>query len=501
VAYQRTKTSIHTQNGISYDLLYDPTNAKVQIIQQNTPAGAKPIYEDGRFTAEATRIGLTDPNVQQTIHSETQSSVRNAYTSVGGASKGAQLPPWAQLSNQGSAPGQTSSLPASVPDPNNSSGNSNSSGNGLGTVSDAIEAVKSIANPADSIKNLSVNGENFGVGNESRLFATAMKYPEDMETKTQDHMIISQYKYTPPNAESIFSGAEDIWKTGLSRGSDFNKEQRIGDVFLPMPNTVQDSNSASWDADTMNNLSAGAASNVMNNLPAYAGIALGGGIAGGVMGGNPAGGAQAGVQAAGLAALLGSGALVDNPSLQALFGTDLTSKILNMQGRGVDAEAILARGGGIVPNNNMEFLFKGPTLRSFNNFSWRMSARSKEEAAIIRRIIRFFKQGMAPKKFTGKSGAPSYMLGTPNIFKLSYQNGGNGQIEGVNIFKTCALTQFATNYTPDGFWAAYDKGQPLSVTISMAFNELEPVYDTDYQDSIYEKRSDLTSVTDNMVGY
>ena len=494
MAYQRAKTSIHTQNGISYDLLYDSTNSNVQIIQQNPPPGTKPIYENGRFTAEATKIGLTDPNVLQTIHNETQSSVRAAYNSVGGAAKGAQLPPWAQLSNQGNAPGQTSSPPAAVPDPNNSSGN------GLGTIADAINAVKNIANPSEMIKKLSVNGAYFGVGNESRLFAAPMTYPEDLKIKTQDHMIISQYRYTPPNAENIFSGAADIWKTGLSRGADFNKEQRVGDVFLPMPNTVQDSNSASWDADTMNNLSAGAVSNVMNNLPQYAGLALGGGLLGTVLGGNPSGGAQAGVQAARIVEVIKN--LPGNENLQTLFGTEFTSKILNMQGMGVDPETILARGGGIVPNNNMEFLFKGPTLRSFNNFSWRMTARSKEEAAIIRRIIRFFKQGMAPKKFTGKSGAPSYMLGTPNIFKLSYQNGSNGQIEGVNMFKTCALTSFNTNYTPDGFWAAYDKGQPLSVTISMAFNELEPVYDTDYQqDNIYEKRTDLTSVTDNMVGY
>jgi hypothetical protein len=493
VAYQRTKTSIHTQNGISYDLFYDSTNGNVQIIQQNPPPGTKPIYENGRFTAEANKIGLTNPNVLQTIHNETQSSVRAAYNSVGGAAKGAQLPPWAQLSNQGNAPGQTSSPPAAVPDPNNSSGNV------LGSIKEAIDATKNLANPAEMIKKLSVNGANFGVGNESRLFKGLMRYPEDMDTYNQDYMIISQYRYTPPNAESIFSGATDIWKKGLTRGADFNKEQRVGDVFLPMPNTVQDSNSAAWDADTMNNLSAGAASNVMNNLSEYAGLALGGAAVGTVLGGNPAGGAQALIQAGGIAAVLK--ALPGNENLQTLFGTEFTSKILNMQGRGVDPESILARGGGIVPNSNMEFLFKGPTLRSFNNFSWRMTARSEKEAAMIRRIIRFFKQGMAPKKFTGKSGAPSYMLGTPNIFKLSYQNGQNGQIEGVNMFKTCALTQFATNYTPDGFWAAYEKGQPLSVTIAMAFNELEPVYDTDYQDNIYEKRTDLTSVTDNMVGY
>ena len=497
MAYQKAKTSIHTQNGISYDLLYDSTTSNVQIIQQNPPPGTNPIYENGRFTAEATKIGLTDPNVLQTIHSESQSSVRAAYNSVGGSAKGAQIGEWARLPNQGNAPGQTSSPPAAVPDPNNSSGNV------LGTISDAIDAAKNLANPAGMIKKLSVNGANFGVGNESRLFrdGVAMTYPEDLEIKTQDHMIISQYRYIPPNADSIFLGAADLWKKGLTRGADFNKEQLVGDVFLPMPNTVQDSNSAAWDADTMNNLSAGAASNVMNNLPQYAGLALGGGIVGQLSGGNASGGAQAGVAAAGILDVLRN--LPGNENLQTLFGVDFGTKILSMQGRGVDSESILARGGGIVPNSNMEFLFKGPTLRSFNNFSWRMTARSKEESTIIRRIIRFFKQGMAPKKFTGKSGAPSYMLGTPNIFKLSYQNGQDGLIEGVNIFKTCALTQFATNYTPDGFWAAYEKGQPLSVTISMAFNELEPVYDTDYQDqdNIYEKRNDLTSVTDNMVGY
>lgn len=492
MAYQRTKTVIHTQNGVSYDLLYDPTNGKVQIIKQNPSPGTQPIYEDGKFTAESTKIGLTDANVKQNIHSETQSLVRAAHNRIGGSSKGAQLPQFAQSSNQGAAPGQTSSPPSTVPDPNNSSGN---------FIEDAKKAIAAIANPIDSIKKLSVNGANFGVGNEKRLFDTLMKYPEDMQTSTQDHMIIAQYRYTPPSAESLFSGATDIWKKGLLRGADFNKEQRVGEVILPMPNTVQDSNSAAWDADTMNNLSAGAASNVMNNLPQYGGLALGGAGLGQVAGGNPGSGANMAVMLAGLAYLGSSGALADNPSLQSLFGAEFTSKILNMQGRGVDVETILARGGGIVPNNNMEFLFKGPTLRSFNNFSWRMTARSVEEAAIIRRIIRFFKQGMAPKKFTGKSGAPSYMLGTPNIFKLSYQNGGNGQIEGVNLFKTCALTQFATNYTPDGFWAAYAEGQPLSVSISMAFNELEPVYDTDYQNNIYEKRSDLTSVTDTMVGY
>jgi len=491
VAYKTINSSLITRNGITYISQYDPTNGKVQVIQANAPTGTKPIYVDGNFTAEAASIGLTDPNERQSIHNNITSSVRGAYTSAGGASKGLVLPVYAQQSNQGNVPGQSSSPPSSVPDPNNSSGN---------LLTAVVDTAKAIGNPIDSIKNIAVNSDKFGVGNESRLFSATMKYPEDMKTETQDHMIIEQVGYLPPNAESLFSGSKKIWSEGLARGTDVNKQKIIGTVYLPMPNTVQDTNSVGWDGDSMNNLSAGAAADVMGNLVGYGGAALGGGALGQLAGGNASGGGKLAIQAMMLAALAPS--LANNPSLQALVGTDLTSMILNMSGKGVDAETILARGGGIVPNNNMEFLFKSPKLRSFNNFSWRMTARSPEEAAVIRRIVRFFKQGMAPKKFKGKSGAPSYMLGTPNVFKLSYHNGNQGLIEGVNLFKTCALTNFSTNYTPDGFWAAYDKGQPLSVSISMAFNELEPIYDTDYQsNNIFDNRSDLTSVTDSMVGY
>ena len=485
MAYQTLNTPTFTRNGITYISQYDSTNGNVQVIQSNAPTGSKPIYVNGNFTAETASIGLTDSNERQSIHNDLTASIRGAYTTAGGASKGLVLPVYAQQSNQGNAPGQSSSPPSSVPDPNNSSGN---------LLAGVIGAIQAIGDPSSAIKTIAVNGDKFGVGNESRLFSGTMKYPEDMKTETQDHMIIEQVGYFPPNAESLFSGSKKIWTEGLTRGTDVNKQKIIGTVYLPMPNTVQDANSVGWERDTMNNLAAGDTAEIMGNLGRYAATA---GLS------NLPGAAGNVGKLALLTQLLAAkaGPLVDSSSLQALVGVDIIAAIQNMAGRGVDAETILARGGGIVPNNNMEFLFKGPTLRSFNNFSWRMTARSPEEAAVIRRIIRFFKQGMAPKKFTGKSGAPSYMLGTPNVFKLSYHNGKNGLIEGVNLFKTCALTNFTTDYAPERYWAAYDKGQPLSVVIGMTFNELEPIYDTDYQDSIFDNRSDLTKVTDSMIGY
>ena len=58
----------------------------------------------------------------------------------------------------------------------------------------------------------------------------------------------------------------------------------------------------------------------------------------------------------------------------------------------------------------------------------------------------------------------------------------------VNKFKPCALTDININYTPEGMWMAYEGGMPVSVQMSLKFNELEPIYNTDYSDDIIEKR-------------
>ena len=148
-----------------------------------------------------------------------------------------------------------------------------------------------------------------------------------------------------------------------------------------------------------------------------------------------------------------------------------------------------------------------------------MSPRSEPEAREINNIIRFFKQGMAAKKQNsisgnptyGSAGSASYFLGTPNVFQLQYKTSGGNPIKGVNRIKTCALTGFAMNYTADGNWSAYDEGQPVSVIMNMSFKELEPIYDTDYQEDIFDGRKfvegkirdngDLYPISPNDVGY
>lgn len=481
MAYSNITQSFITRNGVNYDLQYDPSNGKVQIIQQNAPSGTQPIYQDGNWNAGATQIGLTDSE-KQSFHETVQSSVRNAHSQSGGNAKGAVLPQWAQSQNQGQAPGQTSTTPS-----NGTTVTNNGSGGGLGS------ALSAVTNAPEAIKNINITGDKFsGVGNEKALYNEfPLIYPVDMRRERQDNFVISQYRYQPSKADAIFGGKEAAKGSlagGLQQSS--NLEEWLGTVYLPMPNSISDSNAVSWGEDSMNNLASAATANTLSSIEGTAAAAAAGSLLGV--------GADKAVVAKNLMDLIRSGAV--SKELESLIGASTASKLLKLGGFGVETESILARGAGVVPNSNLEFLFQAPTLRTFS-FTYRLSPRSSYEAQVIRRIIRFFKQGMAARKVSGKSGQASFFLGTPNVFKLQYRTGRETGIDGLNKFKTCALTTFRCDYSPDGFWAAYDKGQPVSTTMTMSFNELEPIYDTDYQSDIFKGRGDLTSISNNMVGY
>jgi hypothetical protein len=124
---------------------------------------------------------------------------------------------------------------------------------------------------------------------------------------------------------------------------------------------------------------------------------------------------------------------------------------------------------GKVLNPNLQLLFQGPELRSFN-FTFQLSARSQPEADNIRRIIRFFKKNMAPTKSDN-----DIFLKSPNVFKITY----NEKVKkSLNKFKTCALRSFNVDYTPLGTYMTFDDGTMVSYSLTMAFQELFPLYNT-----------------------
>ena len=389
-----------------------------------------------------------------------------AYQAKGGAAGGNVVNATARPANQNSPAGVNNSFPGTNP--------------GIAT---AIPGTGALAAPPGQ-GNLfdpglgSVANLNFNSSNEDKIFKDSglLLYPIDILKNQQDTLQITMYRYRAP-LEGVFSGKVDtksIFTKGLQRNSAL--KEPIATTVLPIPSGIQDNNAISWGDDSMNNMTAAVTSGMIKNVGQQAGIQAALGLLNSTTGGSlPTGAANQ------LTALSFAGASLNDP----LVKTAIVSLLLKNAGFEVSPETILARGEGIVPNSNLELLFQGPTLRQFG-FTWRMSPRSASEATNVKRIIRMFKQGSAPRKLNSQSGAgsASLFLGTPNVFKLSYKTAGNKEISGLNKFKICALVNMSVVYAPDGQWAAYDEGQPVSVQMTLNFQEIEPVYENDYQTNI-----------------
>ena len=338
-------------------------------------------------------------------------------------------------------------------------------------------------------------------------------YPLDIDPM-QDHLKISKYEYKrnnvtndspsvvqgsrPPRVEettisntfgeklsNFIPGGGIVQPITLERvveGDSMLGNQLQGSVLLPMPKVV-DTNGCEWGESELN----------VFGLAAVSGAEQGQKILGNAFGGQITGEkridklegldiAQEDLRAVeaitarqqrGGQFRLGKGFKDFGSALANAAAAEGTARIT---GQSVSQDQFLARTSGRVLNPNAELLFQGPVLRDFN-FDFLMIARSQKEGKEIRKIIRWFKSGMAPK-FNS-----STFLKTPDIFTLEYKNGvGDGDIlKTVNRFSPggLALRTIAVDYAPSGYWAAYKDSQPVAVKMSLNFAELRPIYSQD----------------------
>jgi hypothetical protein len=475
--YTKNTNFLGIPGSVDFRLEYDPTNGNVNMPEDagNASFGTYTLFYNGKFDQYLLdRLGVSEQE-KNTLYAKIQNDIRTTWTKAGGTANKKILPSWADASNQGKTP-QTTTAPITA-----------APVQGLQGLFNLFEpGLKDIANL------------DFSSTNEEQLFSdrALLKYPRDILDMKQDTLQIVMYNYKAPLGD-VFVQRDDkgnqikidpaaIINQGLERNTALKKY--IGTVILPIPSGIQDNNAISWGDDTMNSMNAGIAAAAINDitkpLAGQAATAFAGLI-------SSLKGLKLPEQSINnITAMLGSGASPDNP----MFKTSVISLLLKNAGVELPPETILARGAGIVPNSNLELLFQGPTLRQFG-FSWRMSPRSDLEARNVKRIIRFFKQGSAARKISNMSGtrANTLFLGTPNVFKLSYKT-GNDEISGLNKFKICALVNMSVVYAPDGQWASYDKGQPVSLTMSLNFQEIEPVYEDDYRT---DNRMSNTKLKDN----
>ena len=271
-----------------------------------------------------------------------------------------------------------------------------------------------------------------GGGGGARTSYPTLRYPETLN-QNQDKLKISILKFAPKK----FSGLS------FAERSTFT-ERILGSVLLPVPNAVNDANSCSWGQDTMNAAQIAASDIAMKTINKGAGAGMNS------------------VEQATAAAGKEGGADVKDAIAQYFAG----------QATGV--KGILARTKGQVINPNMELIFNGPQLRPFN-FTFKMSPRDERESITIKKIIRMFKQSMAPAR-----SESSLFLKAPNTFKLQFLEGSAREHKFLPKIKECAMTGFNVNYTPDGNYATYRNSAMVAVELSFSFQELEPIFNNDY---------------------
>ena len=222
--------------------------------------------------------------------------------------------------------------------------------------------------------------------------------------------------------------------------------QRVtGSVFLPVPGSVSDNNQVKWGPDELDPASLAAANvffeNVQKSKGNIEGLIDGVGDIAKQIGQNK-GDVKTGVAAALTKAATGAN--------------------------------VLTRTSGAVINPNMELLFGGPQLRPFT-FTWRMSPRDVEEAEMIKKIIRMFKQSMAVRRSESE-----LFLKSPNTYALRFLTAGSKEHSYLPKIKECALTGFNMVYTPDGNYQTYENSSMVAYEMSMSFQELEPIYHDEY---------------------
>ena len=284
----------------------------------------------------------------------------------------------------------------------------------------------------------------------------SFRYPLKKINASDDYLQILVVNYVPPdvsinptnliqrNSTQALISPEALAKNG-------SLKKPLYQILLPMPQGISDENSVDWGDDSLNPLAAaglgaseeiikGNVQKVIDNLPS----------------------------------VLKNTATSGNG--QDMVTNYFAAQAVNTFGANVNAEGLLSRSSGQVLNPNMELLFKGVMLRSFN-FSFNFAPREQSEAMVVKKIIRTFKKSMAARNSSG-AGAGLF-ISSPNIFQLEYRT-GNSKHPFLNTFKPCALRSMNVDYNASGAYATYEDATPVHMKLTLAFQELNPVYFSDY---------------------
>jgi len=258
-----------------------------------------------------------------------------------------------------------------------------------------------------------------------------LTYPIGIKKNLQDHIVFKRCQYRPK-------------KLSDTSTTDSYAGEVISTIILPIQSGISDTNSVEWGGSNLNEIEKFMASRAMEVMNPDSKLSE-----------------------------IGANALDDAytryiKEIPGMYKYYFAQEAVGVQG-------LLSRASGSVLNPNLSLLFNGPSLRPFS-FTFRLTPRSKDEGRAVRSIIRQFKEGSAVN-----TSQNNVFLKAPDVFKIEYLQLGE-KATALNLFKTCALTTVSVNYTPDGTYMTYGDGTMTSYELNLTFNELDPIYQSDYSE-------------------
>lgn len=287
-----------------------------------------------------------------------------------------------------------------------------------------------------------------------------MKYPGDIAESNSDFCHFQFYEYKPPYAGGGASEVDYVDQYNKNLESYTSTAKGYEDIIMYMPEDMSASYQGTWGGREFGPL---------------APIALAG--AGQIM---AMGKDDIQTKGGGIMSQLSG---IGIQGMLPYVGASMVAKAMNSVpgfGGGVTTNDILASTRGQILNPNTEVLYQGPQLRTFS-LSFKMVARTSDEATEIKKIVNQFKKASLP---AGSSGTEKNLIGVPKIVKVTFKQAISSDTAAkenkwISQYKHCALGGVDVNYTPDGTWATYRDGSPVATQLTLQFQELKLVYEAD----------------------
>ena len=227
-------------------------------------------------------------------------------------------------------------------------------------------------------------------------------------------------------------------------------------IYLPIPRQIQDANSVQYDSARLDPLEAVGAALIQQGIE------------------NP----NIDRINETVRALTRDGVSVVENNVDAIAAA-VAGRAIGALGGNVTANQLIARASGAILNPNLESLFQGVKLRQFP-FTFEFFPRNYNEGQQVKMIIKVLKRSMAARN--NKKAGRGIFIKQPDIFQLQYMK-GSGEHPFLNKFLPMHLTDMKINYSQSGTYSTFYDGTPTHMTVSCSFQEVNPVYQEDYDEA------------------